>query len=433
MDLTYVSDKVRPSQVNGPQESDVPKHLLHRPLTLPPTLREIVLNRKSLLAIAALAAFAASAAPAQAQSSVTLYGLIDAGISYANHSAAGTGSSKIFKYDDGVSQGSRWGLRGAEDLGGGLKAIFTLESGFNSGNGTLGQGGAEFGRQAYVGISKSDVGSVTLGRQYSFSTDYLGGAYSIGGQTVAGNYAYHINDVDQLTSSRINNSIKFSSANFYGVTFGGLYGFSNQAGAFSGSPTTTAGGVTTQGSSRAYSFGLNYAAGPFSIGTAYTDIHFPASATPAFSTSIANVATGGTKDLRTFGIGANYKIADATLFALWTNTRFEAIGGATSKFNTYELGGKYAFTPAVTGSLGYTYMKLTDAAQGKWQQVDASVDYALSKRTDVYVLGIYQHASGSNNGTDVQAQIGSSTSYFGTSGRGANDQIAARVGIRHKF
>ncbi len=394
---------------------------------------EIVLNRKSLLAIAALAAFAASAAPAQAQSSVTLYGLIDAGISYANHSAAGTGSSKIFKYDDGVSQGSRWGLRGAEDLGGGLKAIFTLESGFNSGNGTLGQGGAEFGRQAYVGISKSDVGSVTLGRQYSFSTDYLGGAYSIGGQTVAGNYAYHINDVDQLTSSRINNSIKFSSANFYGVTFGGLYGFSNQAGAFSGSPTTTAGGVTTQGSSRAYSFGLNYAAGPFSIGTAYTDIHFPASATPAFSTSIANVATGGTKDLRTFGIGANYKIADATLFALWTNTRFEAIGGATSKFNTYELGGKYAFTPAVTGSLGYTYMKLTDAAQGKWQQVDASVDYSLSKRTDVYVLGIYQHASGSNNGTDVQAQIGSSTSYFGTSGRGANDQIAARVGIRHKF
>jgi predicted porin len=391
------------------------------------------LNRKSLLAIAALAAFAASAAPAQAQSSVTLYGLIDAGISYANHSTAGTGSSKIFKYDDGVSQGSRWGLRGAEDLGGGLKAIFTLESGFNSGNGTLGQGGAEFGRQAYVGISKSDVGSVTLGRQYSFSTDYLGGSYSIGGQTVAGNYAYHINDVDQLTSSRINNSIKFSSANFYGVTIGGMYGFSNAAGAFSGSPTTTTAGVTTQGSSRAYSFGLNYASGPFSIGAAYTDIHFPGSATPAFSTSIANVATGGSKDLRTFGIGANYKIAAATLFALWTNTRFEAISGATSKFNAYEAGAKYAFTPAVTAGLGYTYMKLTDAAQGKWQQVDASVDYALSKRTDVYVLGIYQHASGSNNGVDVQAQIGSSTSYFGTSGRGTNDQIAARVGIRHKF
>ena len=392
------------------------------------------MNRKTLLATAATAAFAAFATSAQAQSSVTLYGLIDAGISYVNHSAAGTGSSKNFKYDDGVAQGSRWGLRGAEDLGGGLKAIFTLESGFNSGNGTLGQGGAEFGRQAFVGISKSDIGSVTLGRQYTFSTDYLGGSYSIGGQTVAGNYAYHINDVDQLTSSRINNSIKFSSANFHGVTFGGLYGFSNQAGAFEGSPTTTTAGVTTQGSSRAYSFGVNYAGGPFGIGAAYTDIHYPGSSTPAFSTSIANVATGGSKDLRTYGIGASYKFAAATVFGLWTNTRFESITGATSKFNAYEIGGKYAFTPALTGGLGYTYMKLTDAAQGKWQQVDASVDYALSKRTDVYVLGIYQHASGSNGGTPVQAEIGSSTSYFGTSsGKGTNEQIAARVGIRHKF
>lgn len=376
-----------------------------------------------------MAAFAASATSAQAQSSVTLYGLIDAGISYVNHSAVGTtGSSKNFKYDDGVAQGSRWGLRGAEDLGGGLKAIFTLENGFNSGNGTLSQGGAEFGRQAFVGISKTDIGSVTLGRQYSFSTDYLGASYSIGGQTVAGNYAYHINDVDQLTSSRINNSVKFSSANFSGVTFGGMYGFSNAAGAFAGAPTTSA-----SSSSRAYSFGVNYATGPFGIGAAYTDIHFPGSATPAFSTSIANVATGGSKDLRTFGLGANYKFAAATVFALWTNTRFEAISGATSKFNTYEIGGKYAFTPAITGGLGYTYMKLTDSAQGKWQQVDASADYALSKRTDVYVLGIYQHASGKNGTTPVQAQIGSSTSYFGTSGNGTSNQIAARVGIRHKF
>lgn len=121
------------------------------------------------------------------------------------------------------------------------------------------------------------------------------------------------------------------------------------------------------------------------------------------------------------------------MFGLWTNTRFESITGATSKFNAYEIGGKYAFTPALTGGLGYTYMKLTDSAKGTWNQVDASVDYALSKRTDVYVLGIYQHASGSNSGADVQAQIGSSTSYFGTSGKGTNEQIAARVGIRHKF
>ena len=74
---------------------------------------------------------------AHAQSSVTLYGLIDAGVSYVNNSSSTvTGhSNSLTKYDDGVAQGSRWGLKGSEDLGNGLKAIFTLENGFNSGNG----------------------------------------------------------------------------------------------------------------------------------------------------------------------------------------------------------------------------------------------------------------------------------------------------------
>lgn len=392
-------------------------------------LTELVL-KKNLLATAALAAFAALAATsAHAQSSVTLYGIIDAGISYANNAARTGGSDSLVKYDDGVAQGSRWGLKGSEDLGGGLKAIFTLENGFNSGTGALGQGGAEFGRQAFVGISKNDVGALTFGRQYSFSTDYLGGAYSIGGQTVAGNYAYHINDVDQLTSSRINNSVKFSSASFYGVTFGAMYGFSNAAGAFAGSPTVG----TTAGSSRAYSFGLNYKTGPLGIGAAYTDIHYPGSSTPTFSTNIANITQANIKDLRTFGIGANYALGAATIFGLWTNTRFEPVTGASSKFNAFDIGGKYAFTSALTAGLGYSYMNLTDNAKGHWHQFDASVDYALSKRTDVYVLGIYQKASGRNGTNDVQAQIGSATSYFGTSGLGEDDQLAFRVGIRHKF
>jgi len=283
--------------------------------------------KKNLLATAALAAFAALAATsAHAQSSVTLYGIIDAGISYVNNSSASPtrAGDSLVKYDDGVAQGSRWGLRGAEDLGGGLKAIFTLENGFNSGTGTLGQGGAEFGRQAYVGLAQNNVGSLTFGRQYSFSTDYLGSNYAIGGQTVAGNYAYHMNDFDQLTSSRINNAVKFSSANFYGFTFGAMYGFSNTAGAFAGTPNTTVGTTTTQGSSRAYSFGLNYKAGPLGIGAAYTDIRYPTAATPAFSSTIANINTTGTtnnaKDLRTFGIGANYAFGAATVFGSVTRS-----------------------------------------------------------------------------------------------------------------
>jgi predicted porin len=384
------------------------------------------LNKK-VVATAILAAFAGAA---HAQSSVTLYGLVDAGITYVNHANTSAGPKSLYQYGDGVAQGSRWGLRGSEDLGGGLKAIFTLENGFNSGNGTLGQGGAEFGRQAYVGLTQNGIGSLTLGRQYSFSTDYLGGSYANGGQTVAGNYGYHINDIDQLTSSRINNSIKFNSANFYGLTFGAMYGFSNQAGSFAGAPGSS-------GSSAAYSFGLNYANGPFGIGAAYTDIRFPGSASPSFSTTLANASsltgTSVAKDLATAGVGAKYSIGPATLWALWTHTNIEQITGHMTTFNAYEAGGKYAITPALTGALGYTYMQAKDLTNGHWNQIDASVDYALSKRTDVYLLGVFQDAKGKTaSGAALQSQIGVSTSsYLPTAG--ADTQLAVRVGLRHKF
>jgi predicted porin len=381
--------------------------------------------KKTIVATAVLGGFALNA---HAQSSVTLYGLIDAGITYANH--GGAGGKDLVEYGDGVSQGSRWGMRGSEDLGGGLKAIFTLENGFNSGTGALGQGGALFGRQAYVGLTQDGIGSLTLGRQYSFSTDYLGGSYANGGQTVAGNYGFHINDVDQLTSSRINNSVKFSSANFYGLTFGAMYGFSNQAGAFAGAPGTS-------GSSSAYSFGVNYANGPFSVGAAYTDIRFPGSASPTFSTTLANASaltgTSVAKDLATAGVGARYVIGPATLYALWTHTNIEQLTGHMTTFNAYDAGGKYAFTPALTGALGYTYMQAKDLTNGHWNQIDASVDYALSKRTDVYLLGIYQDASGkTHSGAGLQAQIGSSASTY-LPVAGASTQLAVRVGIRVKF
>ncbi len=383
---------------------------------------------KKVLTTALLASSFAGAA--HAQSSVTLYGIIDAGISYANHS--GANSQKLFKYDDGVAQGSRWGMRGTEDLGGGLKAIFVLEGGFNSGNGTASQGGALFGRQAYVGISKDNIGAITFGRQYSFSTDYLGGSYSTGGNTVVGNYGYHINDLDQLTSSRINNSVKFSSANFYGVTFGAMYGFSNQAGAFAGAPTV---GATT-GSSRTYSFGANYSYSGFGIGAAYTDIRFPGLSTPAFPLNLANFnpAAASMRDLRTFGVGSRYTFGPATVWALYTNTHLAPISTASESYDVYEAGAKYAFTPALSLGVGYSYMHLSgSAASGHWNHINTALDYALSKRTDVYLLGIYQDASGKSGTANLQAQIGDSNSFFGNSGSNSQNQLAFRIGMRHKF
>ncbi|MFP3639419.1 porin, partial [Paraburkholderia sp. SIMBA_054] len=289
-------------------------------------------------------------------------------------------------------------------------------------------------RNRQIGARYTDLcNNATFGRQYSFSTDYIGANYTMGSQTPAGNYAYHINDLDQLTSSRINNAVKFSSANFAGLTFGAMYGFSNST-QFAGTPTTTGTGGA-QGSSSTYSFGANYATGPFGIGAAYTNIRFPNGATPAFSVSIANVNTLGLRDLETFGIGARYAIASGLVFANWTHTKFEPLTGESSKLNNYEIGGRWGFTPALSAGLGYTFSKLDDRFEGKWHQINSSVDYALSKRTDVYLLGIYQKASGSNvvagRNVPVQAEIGSSSSFIGNAG--ANTQFVTRVGLRHRF
>lgn len=370
------------------------------------------------------------ATTAHAQSSVTLYGLLDAGVSYVNHAATATGSSSKVKLDDGVIQGNRWGMRGTEDLGGGLSAIFALEGGLSVANGQSAQNGTLFGRQAFVGLAQSGIGSLTFGRQYSFSTEYVS-KYAAGGLTI-GNYAFRMNDVDQLTSSRINNAVKFSSAYFAGLTFGAMFGFSNSTD-FSGNPTTTVAGVTTTGSSRTVSFGANYDHGPFAMGAAYTDISYPNAASPAFPVTIANVNTFGNKDLRTIGVGARYSFGPAMVFGNWTNTRFLGLTGQNSHFNNYEIDGKYQFTPAAFAALAYTYSDLSGTATGKWNQVSSILDYALSKRTDVYVLAIYQKASGSNAGVPVQAEIGSSSSFFGNSGTGSDSQLALRVGMRTRF
>lgn len=375
------------------------------------------------------------AAAAHAQNSVTIYGILDAGVTYVNNAATPTGHSSVLRYGNGVAQASRWGLKGEEDLGDGLKAVFILESGFSTADGTSAQGGALFGRQAFVGLSKNNVGTLSLGRQYAFSTEYLGTYYAIGGVSALGNYGFHQNGLDQLTATQLNNTVKFSSADFHGLKFGAMYGFSNQAGAFAGSPPTTT--PPSAGSSRVYSFGVNYMSGPFGISAAYTNIGNPTAATPPFTVSIANINTNAVDDLRTFGIGARYAIGQALVFGNYTDTRLVPLSAPASVLQSYELGVKYYITPALNVAVGDTYTKLTDGFNGKWNQVNTGLDFAFSKRTDVYLLAVYQKASGSNlvNGKEVpvQAEIGEATSFIGNSGEGADSQLAIRVGVRHLF
>ena len=126
--------------------------------------------KKLLIATAALATFATAA---QAQSSVTLYGALDNAVAWFGNVKGTNGSGNTFRMQAGNLSPNLWGLKGNEDLGNGLHAIFQIESGYDLNTGTQGQGGRIFGRQAYVGLQSSNMGTVTLGRQYDPLIDLI--------------------------------------------------------------------------------------------------------------------------------------------------------------------------------------------------------------------------------------------------------------------
>lgn len=149
--------------------------------------------KKNIPLAAALLAFGATTA--HAQSNVTLYGVIDEGFNAISNS----GGHRLYNMTSAVVSG--WGVTGAEDLGGGYKAIFKLESGFELNNGTLGQGGLMFGRTAYVGMS-SPYGTAMLGRQYDLVEDYVApfAALSVFGVYTMGHPAASMTSITRTAS-----------------------------------------------------------------------------------------------------------------------------------------------------------------------------------------------------------------------------------------
>ncbi|CAD6561657.1 hypothetical protein LMG28727_07501 [Paraburkholderia kirstenboschensis] len=387
----------------------------------------------------ALAVSALAASAAHAQSSVTLYGLIDAGIAYTNNVQNGApshGSSRVALASGNIS-GSRFGLRGAEDLGGGLKAIFVLENGFNVNNGTLGQGGRMFGRQAYVGLSTNQYGTFTMGRQYDSMVDFVAPLSGTAGTFGDSGFA-HVYDNDNLQHTvRFSNSVKFASVDYAGFKFGGMYAFSNS---------------TSFAVDRAYSAGASYNNGPLRLAAAYLQINGSAAAsTPAgaVNQSVAadpsefkTTAGGGnlTADVqRTFGAGVGYTFGPAAVNFVYTHSQYQntsAFGltptNGSTHFDNYELNVKYALTPALSLGLMDTFTnghlngvsRSNFSSDPKWNQVNAIARYSLSKRTEIYGEAMYQHAIGGKN-TAVMYNAGGNSA--------TSNQVMGAVGILTRF
>ena len=381
-----------------------------------------------------LAASTAFAAPAFAQNSVTLYGLIDEGLNYTNNVRGGHN----YELASGDAQGSRWGLKGAEDLGNGLKAVFQLENGFDVNSGRLGQGSRMFGRQAFVGLS-SDAGTVTFGRQYDALVDYLAPTTANGNW--GGYLLSHPFDNDNTDNSfRVNNTIKYASPNYAGLQFGGTYSFSNGTG-FS--------------NNRQYSLGGQYQNGGLLVAAAYLQANNPGVTTGgAIAADDANFVSSR---LRIFGGGINYTFGPATAGFVYTNTNitnptsnpsyltsFDSLlpttgplAGATLnalKYQNFEVNGKYQLTPALYIGAQYVYTvenyeTTLGGVKPKIHTFGLMVDYNLSKRTDVYIQGAFQKVAGDSTGSSLDHAFIPGTD----DGSSTSKQAVARVGIRHKF
>ena len=379
------------------------------------------------------------ATAAHAQSSVTLYGLIDVGVSYvSNQKVSGsTAGHSNFAVTNSTINPDRFGLRGSEDLGSGLKAIFTLENGFTLTNGAFGQHGALFGRQAFTGLSSDQYGTVTLGRQYDSMVDYLEPLAGSGAAN-GGVFFGHPYDNDNLQNTmRINNSIKYASQDYNGWQFGGLYGFSNQAGNFA--------------NNRAYSFGTSYHKGPWRFAAAYLQLNNGGTITNLTGATDSYVTSGqlsgsdstfSARQQRTFGAGLNYVFGPATVGFVFSETKLEnatsinntasapiSLANASLRFDNYELSGRYNLTSALSVIGSYTFTdgssSVSGASNPKWNQGNLLLEYALSKRTFVYVEGQYQHVSGGGN--VFTADIN------GLSPSANNKQVAVTAGLQTRF
>ncbi|MDE1182658.1 porin [Paraburkholderia sp.] len=385
--------------------------------------------KRTLLVAALSGAFSISA---YAQSSVTLYGLIDAGLVYTNNQYG----SHNWQENSSSTQNTVFGLKGTEDLGGGLSAVFKLEQGFLLNNGAQAFSGDGFGSQAWVGLQSESYGTVTFGRQFDVMNDLVG-PLTAELNTWGGSMAAHPFENDNLAANSvvINNTVKYASPTYHGVTFETMYGFSNQAGAFA--------------NNRSYGFAVSYAQGPINLAAGYLQFSNAGTGSGAVTSSDAS-ANFISQRQRIWSLGGNYTFGPATVGLVWSHSQIDNASGVFSfgtgtylgsgdssagslagslRFDNFEINGKYALTPAlsVSGAYTYTHGAYNGSSPG-WNTAMLQTDYSLSKRTDVYLEGVYQSVHG------APADSVLSHAMINTLSPSSSDtQVAVTVGLRHAF
>jgi GBP family porin len=379
--------------------------------------------KKTLLAAALTVGFFGVA---QAETSVTLYGILDGGIGYqqikGNTSRAenrtGATDAKYTKTGliNGVQSGNRWGVKGAEDLGDGLRAVFQLESGFDLGTGKHAQGDRLFGRQATLGLASDAWGQLDFGRQTNIASKYFGAIDPFGmgfGQANIGAAFTAMNTV------RYDNMVMYQTPNFSGFQFGVGYSFNVDG----GQEWKESG--TDDANKRAITTGIRYANGPLAVALSYDTFKVKGAAAENGTTQIGvaggvpvygyTAAVNGGQDstVKSWNLGAAYDFEVVKAHLAFGQTRNGYFAG-----NDY--GGESAFkTPTFGAAEGLkvnSYMVGLSAPIGNgkilasWTMADPTSEpdnnpvgsewkkqqtyslgytYNLSKRTNVYAIGSY--------------------------------------------
>ncbi|NML32347.1 porin [Paraburkholderia sp. G-4-1-8] len=324
---------------------------------------------------------------AMAQSSVTLYGILDVGVQYTTR-ADGTHSAVNLQNYGNVP--TIFGLTGTEDLGGGLSAIFQLSQSFSMSNGQAGIPGSAFGWQSYVGL-KGNFGTVTAGRQFSVLFD----------QTVMFDPTYFAayggqSQLNPLSDIIENNSIKYRSNSLGGFVLEGLVSTDGVAGNFR--------------SGRTFELGAQYSNGPFSLGAVLRQKN-------GSETETANTSA---QDEKIGVIGAAYKIGPATLLA-----GVERLTGDLSPAKTVIWGGgRYGVTPALELRAAVYQTLSNDPQVGDPTLYVAGVIYSLSVRTQLYLNAGYSRNSSHSSQTVYE---------YGVAPLDGKDQFGAMLGITHRF